>query len=330
MSTVKKVRLQSFDLLKAFSMFLVLWGHCLQDFISSPVIDNSLWRHMYSFKMALFMMVSGYFAMSSMKLTFIELVKKKATNLLLPSLVWAIILFIGLSLFHKNTTVGYLFYSYLWYLKCSFLCYVLSYISVNFGNFSIKYRHLLIAIAVIATIALTLVTNRFRLKELYPCFLIGLYIRYNPDFLKILVKKFYFPLFLFLVMLFFYDDITYLNDYNKVVVLPFKIVIGVAGALFFIGLFNLLLAKPNESPVVKTMCDFGKYTLGIYILQSILLEKILGNILNLDGVNIHVFNYVITPVISICMLFVCKWITILIKRNRIAEFILLGKPLVRQ
>ncbi|MBQ9362595.1 MAG: acyltransferase [Bacteroidaceae bacterium] len=308
-------------------MFLVLWGHCLQDFVSTPSIDNSLWRHMYSFKMALFMMVSGYFSLSSMKLSFPELIKKKATNLLFPSLVWAILLFIGMLCFGKTLTVSYLFYSYLWYLKCSFICYVLSYITVNFGNLTEKNRHLLVAIAVIATVALTFVTNRFRLQELYPCFLIGLYIRYNPDFLKKLARRFYLPLIVFLVMLLFYDHVTYLNDFSKGIKLPFKIIIGIAGALTFIGLINLLLEKPSNSPVIKTLCDFGKYTLGIYILQSIILEKILGNLINFDGMNIYVFNYIVTPVISGILLFVCKWITILIKKNHIVEFILLGKPL---
>ena len=77
-------RLRSFDILKLFTIFLVLWGHCIQYFLSSEPIDEPLYRTIYSFHMPLFMMISGYFAASSMHIRLIDFLKKKSVQLLLP------------------------------------------------------------------------------------------------------------------------------------------------------------------------------------------------------------------------------------------------------
>ena len=77
-------RLPYFDVLKLFAIFLVLWGHCIQYFLSSQYSDEPVYRYIYSFHMPLFMMISGYFSASSMRLHFTELITKKSRQLLLP------------------------------------------------------------------------------------------------------------------------------------------------------------------------------------------------------------------------------------------------------
>lgn len=60
-------RLVSFDLLKFFAMFLVLWGHCIQQFI--PVYgmceNKTIFTYIYSVHMPLFACISGFFAYHS-------------------------------------------------------------------------------------------------------------------------------------------------------------------------------------------------------------------------------------------------------------------------
>lgn len=60
-------RILSLDLLKAFAIYLVIWGHAIMHF--QPHYEESIcFLIIYSFHMPLFMMLSGYFATSSMKL----------------------------------------------------------------------------------------------------------------------------------------------------------------------------------------------------------------------------------------------------------------------
>ena len=79
-------RLRSFDILKLFAIFLVLWGHCIQYFLSSEPVDEPLYRTIYAFHMPLFMMISGYFAASSMHIRLNDFLKKRASNCSFPAL----------------------------------------------------------------------------------------------------------------------------------------------------------------------------------------------------------------------------------------------------
>lgn len=84
-----KVRILYIDILKLFTIYLVLWGHSIQHF--QPYCEKSyIFQTIYAFHMPLFMMLSGYFASSSMRLGFRDFFTKKFRQLLLPCLSWAV------------------------------------------------------------------------------------------------------------------------------------------------------------------------------------------------------------------------------------------------
>lgn len=62
-------RLVSFDLLKFFAMFLVLWGHCIQQFIPDYGMckNKTIFTFIYSVHMPLFACTSGFFAFHSLE-----------------------------------------------------------------------------------------------------------------------------------------------------------------------------------------------------------------------------------------------------------------------
>lgn len=68
MEIVKK-RIVFLDVLKAIAIFLVVWGHSMQNFTT----DKLYWEYdaciqvIYSFHMPLFMMISGFFSASLLK-----------------------------------------------------------------------------------------------------------------------------------------------------------------------------------------------------------------------------------------------------------------------
>ena len=55
-------RLLTFDAIKIFAIFLVIWGHCIGELSSCDVANRSMYRIIYSFHMPLFMMISGFFS----------------------------------------------------------------------------------------------------------------------------------------------------------------------------------------------------------------------------------------------------------------------------
>lgn len=85
-----KKRLVYLDLCKVLAMFLVVWGHAIQHFIygMEGFAHDAVWRSIQSFHMPLFMMIAGYFSSSSMKLSFWDIVMKKAKQLILPCVSW--------------------------------------------------------------------------------------------------------------------------------------------------------------------------------------------------------------------------------------------------
>lgn len=99
-------RLQSMDALKFFAIFLVLWGHCVQYLISGEFADKPVYRHIYSFHMPLFMMLSGFFFAMTCRRGFWKLSVKKFRQLLLPVLCWILIFTIARQHNHGITIIG--------------------------------------------------------------------------------------------------------------------------------------------------------------------------------------------------------------------------------
>lgn len=71
------------DILKFTAIILVIWGHIIQ-YGYEDYLDNSVHQIIYSFHMPLFMMLSGFFGYSVLKLSYSQLLKKKFEQLIIP------------------------------------------------------------------------------------------------------------------------------------------------------------------------------------------------------------------------------------------------------
>ena len=82
MTSNMKQRILYWDVIKAITIFLVIYAHGLQFFTE----DENYWQtdfisqFIISFHMPLFMIVSGYFARSIFQQNFINIVKKENTS----------------------------------------------------------------------------------------------------------------------------------------------------------------------------------------------------------------------------------------------------------
>ena len=85
-----KNRIPYIDNIKCFAIICVMLGHALQ-YLEGDRLENVYsFNFIYTFHMPLFMMVSGYFFSSSLRLSFGDFIKKKFTQLLLPGLTWSL------------------------------------------------------------------------------------------------------------------------------------------------------------------------------------------------------------------------------------------------
>lgn len=80
----------------------------------------------------------------------------------------------------------------------------------------------------------------------------------------------------------------------------------------------------------STLTKMGKYTLGIYILQSIILETIMAEYIKIDtwgGLlsNLVFDNYILFPIISLMIMVACAYITKWMEEKTPMSFWLLGK-----
>lgn len=335
-------RLLSFDALKLFAIFLVIWGHCIQEFNSLPCHEISMYRYIYSFHMPLFMMISGFFSVSSLKLKFSIFIKKKFKNLIYPVLAWGgigWIIFESLSSFHYGSPelcftglfTDFYWIADFWFLKSCFICYVLAYCECHS---KIKKAY---SIPIFILIGMAIIP--FHVWMLFPCFIIGRELRQNKSLMGIILYYKYILLLLFFLLLLFWDIETWdkssgipnINtiDLQEWLIFVFyklyRILIGIIGSLTFISFFLILFKKRIQSNYIKQCIDFGKYTLEIYLIQFVLFDWILNNNIIIGASNTLLFNLLETPFIACTILCICIIIAKVINQSKILRKYLLGK-----
>lgn len=333
--TKQRKRLISFDLLKVFAIFLVLWGHCIQYFLSTHYSADPIYRIIYSFHMPLFMMISAFFSANSYNLTFKVLFEKKFTELLLPIFVWGTFFLIGCTILNViNGEIIFLFYDIkailtknLWFLKSLFVCYILAYFCFNKGrtNYIFLFSTLLSSQFVIS----------HNICTMYPSFLIGVYLQKHKNLISSKILLFS-TLILFIFMLILWDAsfwpvpnmLEAITQHNMTPIYEYlykgiyRIIIGATGSLFFIALFNILFCNKIKN---TNFADMGKYTLGVYIIQSIVLESIAGKYIKFDNMNFYMFHFVITPIISFTLFLFFTFIVRLTYKYPKLSLLLWGK-----
>ena len=313
-----KKRELGFDLLKLFAIYLVIWGHCTQYFFSSDKLEEPIFRIIYSFHMPLFIMISGYFSTSSLKKNIPDLFSQKFIQLIVPCVTWGTLLFLRkIILEFDSVDISFQLWTHyslriLWFLKCLFICYIIYY-------FSFKYiTNKFFSIVVFILIGMN--TPFYQVNVLYPYFLIGvimhMYQGYIDQYKKYIgLTSMISFLFLHFVMLYLNIQSVYLD--NSWI----SNVTALMGCFCFIYLFRLI---KGESRFLKILSGYGQCTLGVYILQTFILELILSRLIQLDDLNFFVSNLLINPILSGVILFVCVLLTKVLCRSRYIDLIFMG------
>jgi len=343
-----KKRFEYIDTLKGFAILCVIWGHSIQFLRNNDdSFKNPIFEFIYSFHMPLFFFISGYFFMSSLKIDFIDFIKNKFTQLLLPCLMWGIFVYIAklfLSVVTGNqilwlNVIKSMFYPNawpFWFFQELFKSYVL--VFIFFKVFKKDWLAFLISILFVLIVPFC-DFQRF----LIPVFWAGIFLRKYQNFLfdnKNILTVF-FGICFFISLIFWKGDYTIyvagfpilfqINNltfnFSLIDVSIFRLFIGLSGSMFFFLLFYIIFDKSFKCSFLK---DIGTYSLAIYILQATILEYLINRLIDFSNANIYIYNFVITPFIAICVAYICLLITKIINKNKRISYILFGSSYIKK
>ena len=339
-------RSKKIDFFKAFAIITVVLGHSIQYgsgttfSTDNNLLENTVFRLIYSFHMPFFMLISGYlFFFSTQKHSFRHNLISRFTSLFVPIIFWNIIPFIQYTWHDRPHTLRYLFHSYLvtmtdncWFLWAIFFCSLVVLLVSKF----FKDNILIYLIGFLITFFIPDSHNLFLYKFMYPYFLIGYFFNKAGIFIKLTqIKASYRSIIgvgsgiVFVILLYFFHTTSYIytSKYSligKVWTTQFGIdiyrfMIGLIGSAFFTCILSkLFLLIPDK--VMNIFASIGKKSLGIYLVSGL----IFVNILPVVTCNLHALNYCIVLLETIIILFISYALTLLLSKFKLTNWLFLG------
>lgn len=276
----KTARIQTFDILKAIAILAVIYTHCLQFMGIGAYWHHPMFKLTYAFHMPLFMVISGFFAYSSLQLPLKELFKKKSVQLLLPCITAAIVVIAINRLIGWNAKHAGLreFVTNLWYLKSLFACFIIG----KLASICCKGRTLP---TIIIGLLLAFPIHLYHVNFMMPFFWMGYAWRKNPDIIRKHAKGILLASLLIFGLLWpFWDGYytTYVTPLQLVKIhkmqwmgfgnlLPYclRTAIGIAGTGIVVSGVYLLERRGFK---FKRLSEIGKYTLELYTMHFLFIN----------------------------------------------------------
>lgn len=353
MEIVKK-RIVFLDVLKAIAIFLVVWGHSMQNLTT----DKSYWEYdaciqvIYSFHMPLFMMISGFFSTSLLKRGLWDVIKKSFIRLIVPSVTWhigvSVLLFVVVTLasshidWNKLQSIALASFSAFWFLKALFLVQIFSCL---FAYLFRKYKSILAisggVISIFVLICfLPVAINFVCWFSMLPFYLLGLMVRQYAEKCEEYEQLLMWAcLSIFLVLVCIWPHVTfdiYSNpiacSWDSLLAFLKRTLVGSAGSLFcYFALKRLLARSTRHYPRIEAV---GTMTLGIYIIQRYIVERgavHLGGQMDalLSSISFVsrtiLYDLFITPAFSLVVIAISYWLILRIRTNKKLKTLLLGE-----
>ncbi len=338
MKKEQKTRIPYLDFLKFVAIASVLLGHSVEQTTGNDFWENPIWSFIYAYHMPLFMLLCGYFFGSSLKLSFVKLVQKKFVQLIIPSIsAWVIMyLFVTLTGFNPYPEIVDLsalgFMNAVWFLKCVFFCYLIGWVFIK------ALRN--VWVAAFTSIVLTHlipICSIDSVNFLLPMFWAGhLCHQYQAKIDRYRNPLFLASVFLFCVMLpswsgyltvyqipiEFFDWNTYTWDFFNLKVTLYRLAIGLTGSLIFFLSAPWIYDAIQHRRFTPLLNRLGQCTLGLYWVQTFLLECVWHSIGLYVGTAV---SFLVSPAIAVFELFLCYQVVLLIRKNVYTRLLFLGE-----
>ncbi|MDE6642650.1 MAG: acyltransferase family protein [Muribaculaceae bacterium] len=339
---MKNKRIIALDLLKLLAIFFVVWGHFMQHILQIPVEENRVFLWITSFHMPLFMALAGLFAGNSFTRPWKHYLINRSRQLLLPWLSWSIIILLLIILFEGKQSIrgiGELFFNSLWFLKSLFVCGLLGLL-----GFKMKGNRILWVILSFLISQVILIWNVY---TMYPCFLFGVICANKMRDIKAKAKSisivtgilfFIFSLWaanssefwvrgLGIKQMLLSGELSLTQSTHFLLTLVIKrygqILLGCLGTLFLLSLFIILFDRSSNHNISR-IALLGQYTLGVYVIQTLIVETVLPYVWLVSDKYCMLFNVVIAPILSIAIIGICFYINILVSSWGYLPVILFG------
>ena len=293
----------SFDVCKALLIFLVILGHFFQGSMKAAEVPNQIidWGEyfIYSFHMPAFMFISGWFCYGK-QYSFIPYMKNTLLYLCVPLVIWDVVI----------NTIDYFTGSFnglnslltsLWYVKSIILIRVLAYPFIK--KPSVLYGSCLFLLGL-------LLGQYYLLALLIPAFMLG-FLSKKYDLLKnkyvLTACAIAFIIELIIVhpseaisdlALIRHLDLSYWLNYLN------RLILGLSGTVIFIASMRQLFKSVDNAIILGV----GKATLGIYIIQALIVERLLLPFVSSYN---NILLYLGLTIISIA---ICYAIVLIIKK----------------
>jgi fucose 4-O-acetylase-like acetyltransferase len=322
-------RILYLDLVKLFTIYLVIVGHVIQAMVDGLIIDRHLYKAIYSFHMPLFMLLSGYFFCSSTKTTFTNILKTKAKQLLVPAFTCTFICCIYLSLFHETPNYIAELIGNSWFLKTLFVIYIVMYFlkQIHINDYALMV--LSCAILFIMPSASTLQIN-----FLFPFFWCGYLFRKHNLLEKISFSWKYVLIFLLQYIFFYclqqfynvpnYIPISIYTLQNQGALICLRFCVAFLGCLCAITMISVVYKQLEKSCFINHIAKYGQKTLGVYVLQTIIVLTIFHDTLAWHEENELILDVLIAPSLALVFLVLCLFCIHILSKSKIIDLLLFG------
>ena len=338
---IDKQRNIVFDALKAFAIWCVVLGHCIQDLSGLEWWNNGLFRFIYSFHMPLFFMISGFFFASSIKLGWLEFLRKKTLSLILPCFVWGVVEAVARFDSWSQLIADILLPTHwpFWFFKGLFLVQVFVYatmrLTARIGGANIRVCSLIFLSLLVYTmpymavprVMLPIFWIGYVMKMKYEQFVtyhrvigivaivlfVGLYYFWNAEAMRYSASA----------SLTIYHVLLGKHGYTgmNLLMLAYRILLATAGSVAIIA------AMHEVKNVNKYISVIGASTAGIFILQTYILQYGMRWLFDkyVDLKCLPLFsNYMLMLIISIAVTGLITWLYQLLRKIEWIDLILFG------
>lgn len=325
-----KQRIAYLDIVKLFTIYLVILGHSIQMMVNGLSTDKHLWPVIYSFHMPLFMLLSGYFVSGKLgEQPFIEVIKKKSTQLLLPAITCTVICCVYLCCVKENPNYRDEIIGNSWFLKTLFVYYVLFYL--------LKQIHMNEWILFIVSCLLLFVfphASSLQANLLFPYFWGGYLMRKYNVLERFAYFWYYAVAFVLLFICLYtlqcywhipnYIEINIDSLQHKFHLILFRYLVGFSGCLATIATISAVYKTFENNPRTIQLAKYGQWTLGVYVLQTILVTNVFPDILAWYVESEILLDVIIAPLLSLAFLVLCLFLIYIISKNKKLDLLFFG------
>lgn len=322
-------RITYLDTTKLWAIFLVCTGHA---FTMLSVGEEALpCRMLYTFHMPLFMLMCRFFSHHALSIPFVPFVKKKAQQLLVPTVTYVCLNLLATWAVTEDCSLGYIrdeAVGGMWFLRTLFACYLFAWLVLRLSG--------ALWLKIIGSIVFALFfPHGYYLQFNYMLifFWLGYVMKGHDNWLQAHVGGALVVSLIIFLLVPWHGPAVLTCDVllHDPLQLPLQFVGSLAGSILSITLM-MLICRAISDRWKGRLAKVGRYTLAIYGLQGVLLQNVVEKIWSIDETvcSPDVQQYVLAPVIGALTVLVCFCFAKAMEKNKITALLFLGKNFISQ